>query len=266
MSDPPDFQRDQIEGARQAEASVTETSQLLDISIGTVSKVVTACMQRSKTSSLKQKSGQKEKLGMNWRGENFLNPTPVVFAVTTSKNFRPTYLTRTYSVCTRRVFGGMGHRTQGLRSDSDALTSRLPMAPSRRIGDGIFQNDNASSYEAGPVKSWALTGGAFFSTLQTSWLKVAVFCHEKEIVGAKALGTSSNETRLKLPKRSACVLKCEISEILHKFLEDSRGSRTRHYGRQCHQYGRQLPNWWPTWSPKMMPTRLYHQDLVVSIE
>ncbi|GFW63822.1 hypothetical protein TNCV_3744271 [Trichonephila clavipes] len=32
------------------------------------------------------------------------------------KTFGPTDLTSTYSVCTRRVFGGIGHRTQAFRS------------------------------------------------------------------------------------------------------------------------------------------------------
>ncbi|GFS76384.1 hypothetical protein TNCV_1620261 [Trichonephila clavipes] len=32
------------------------------------------------------------------------------------KTFGPTHLTSTYSVCTRRVFGGIGHRTQAFRS------------------------------------------------------------------------------------------------------------------------------------------------------
>ncbi|GFX04118.1 hypothetical protein TNCV_3972671 [Trichonephila clavipes] len=40
----------------------------------------------------------------------------VVLAVTIDKTFGPTDLTSTYSVCTRRVFGGIGHRAQALRS------------------------------------------------------------------------------------------------------------------------------------------------------
>ncbi|GFW51762.1 hypothetical protein TNCV_1186941 [Trichonephila clavipes] len=32
------------------------------------------------------------------------------------KTFGPTDLTSTYSLCTRRVFGGIGHRTQAFRS------------------------------------------------------------------------------------------------------------------------------------------------------
>ncbi|GFU87409.1 hypothetical protein TNCV_2716941 [Trichonephila clavipes] len=34
----------------------------------------------------------------------------------THKTFGPTDLTSVYSVCTRRVFGGIGHRTQAFRS------------------------------------------------------------------------------------------------------------------------------------------------------
>ncbi|GFW72865.1 hypothetical protein TNCV_1267081 [Trichonephila clavipes] len=43
-------------------------------------------------------------------------PAPVVSVATTRKTFRPADLTNTYSVCTRKVFGGIGHRTQALRS------------------------------------------------------------------------------------------------------------------------------------------------------
>ncbi|GFW44643.1 hypothetical protein TNCV_4481881 [Trichonephila clavipes] len=38
-------------------------------------------------------------------------PTPVVSAAIAHKTFGPADLTRTYSMCTRRVFGGFGHRT-----------------------------------------------------------------------------------------------------------------------------------------------------------
>ncbi|GFV63511.1 hypothetical protein TNCV_1551741 [Trichonephila clavipes] len=38
-------------------------------------------------------------------------------------------LTSTHSVCTRRVFGGIGHQTQASGKESDALTTRLPTAP-----------------------------------------------------------------------------------------------------------------------------------------
>ncbi|GFX98541.1 hypothetical protein TNCV_1501191 [Trichonephila clavipes] len=44
----------------------------------------------------------------------------------THKTFGATDLTSTYSVCTRRVFGGIGPRPSGLKSD--ALTTRLPTA------------------------------------------------------------------------------------------------------------------------------------------
>ncbi|GFS56806.1 hypothetical protein TNCV_2222241 [Trichonephila clavipes] len=43
-------------------------------------------------------------------------PAPVLSVATTHKTFGPTDLTSTYSVCTLRVFGGIEHRTQILRS------------------------------------------------------------------------------------------------------------------------------------------------------
>ncbi|GFU12696.1 hypothetical protein TNCV_2585501 [Trichonephila clavipes] len=43
-------------------------------------------------------------------------PAIVVSAVITHKTFGHTDLTSTYSVCTRWVFGGNGHRTQAFRS------------------------------------------------------------------------------------------------------------------------------------------------------
>ncbi|GFU21716.1 hypothetical protein TNCV_3123161 [Trichonephila clavipes] len=56
--------------------------------------------------------------------ENFLQyPALVISAHKTSE---PTDLMSTYSVCTRRVFGGIESRPFGL--ESDALTTRLPKA------------------------------------------------------------------------------------------------------------------------------------------
>ncbi|GFV37673.1 hypothetical protein TNCV_2707881 [Trichonephila clavipes] len=43
-------------------------------------------------------------------------PALMVSAVTAHKTFGLTDLTNMYSVCTRRVFGGIGHRTQAFRS------------------------------------------------------------------------------------------------------------------------------------------------------
>ncbi|GFX90859.1 hypothetical protein TNCV_3166901 [Trichonephila clavipes] len=42
------------------------------------------------------------------------------------KTFGPTDLTSTYSVCTRRVFGGIGPKPSGL--EFDGLTTMLPTA------------------------------------------------------------------------------------------------------------------------------------------
>ncbi|GFW55012.1 hypothetical protein TNCV_2786271 [Trichonephila clavipes] len=53
----------------------------------------------------------------SWRGGKYSPvPAPVVSATTAYKTFEPTDLTITYSVCTRRVFGGIEHRTQAFRS------------------------------------------------------------------------------------------------------------------------------------------------------
>ncbi|GFT26041.1 hypothetical protein TNCV_2332331 [Trichonephila clavipes] len=53
----------------------------------------------------------------NWRGGKYSPaPAPMVSAETTHKTFGPSDLKSTYSVCTRRVFGGIGHQTQAFRS------------------------------------------------------------------------------------------------------------------------------------------------------
>ncbi|GFU32942.1 uncharacterized protein TNCV_4155321 [Trichonephila clavipes] len=54
--------------------------------------------------------------GTGGEGNILQPPAPVVSAATAHRTFRPTDLTSTYSVCTLRVFGGIGHRTQALRS------------------------------------------------------------------------------------------------------------------------------------------------------
>ncbi|GFX29599.1 hypothetical protein TNCV_4776711 [Trichonephila clavipes] len=43
-------------------------------------------------------------------------PASVISAVNGHKTFGPTDITRTYSVYTRKVFGGIGHRAQALLS------------------------------------------------------------------------------------------------------------------------------------------------------
>ncbi|GFV27243.1 integrase catalytic domain-containing protein [Trichonephila clavipes] len=54
--------------------------------------------------------------GTGGEGNIFLFPALVVSAVTAHKAFGPTDLMSTYSVCTWRVFGGIGHRTHAFRS------------------------------------------------------------------------------------------------------------------------------------------------------
>ncbi|GFX19109.1 hypothetical protein TNCV_3012531 [Trichonephila clavipes] len=44
------------------------------------------------------------------------SPATMVSAATTHKFFEPLDLMSTYSVCTRKVFGGIGHQTQVFRS------------------------------------------------------------------------------------------------------------------------------------------------------
>ncbi|GFX15249.1 hypothetical protein TNCV_2709541 [Trichonephila clavipes] len=53
-------------------------------------------------------------LSWGWRGGKY-SPVPCT-RDSAYKTFGPTDLTSTYSVCTRRVFGGIGHRTQAFRS------------------------------------------------------------------------------------------------------------------------------------------------------
>ncbi|GFW35834.1 hypothetical protein TNCV_1926651 [Trichonephila clavipes] len=65
-------------------------------------------------------------LPWDWRGGEYF-PVPCI-RDSAHKTFGPTDLTSTYSECTQRVFGGIGHRTRPYGLDSDALTTRLPTA------------------------------------------------------------------------------------------------------------------------------------------
>ncbi|GFV40887.1 hypothetical protein TNCV_1637711 [Trichonephila clavipes] len=53
-------------------------------------------------------------LPWGWRGGKY-SPVPYT-RDSAHKSFGPTDLTSTYSVCTLRVFGGIGHRTYAFRS------------------------------------------------------------------------------------------------------------------------------------------------------
>ncbi|GFW92687.1 hypothetical protein TNCV_520031 [Trichonephila clavipes] len=63
-------------------------------------------------------------LPLDWRGGKY-SPVPCT-RDSAHKTFGLTDLTSTYTVCTRRVFGGIEPRPSGL--ESDALTTRLPTA------------------------------------------------------------------------------------------------------------------------------------------
>ncbi|GFX98357.1 hypothetical protein TNCV_4001261 [Trichonephila clavipes] len=58
--------------------------------------------------------GLEHHTGGNWRGGKY-SPVPST-RDSAHDTLGPTDLTSTYSVCTRRVFGGIGHRTQAFRS------------------------------------------------------------------------------------------------------------------------------------------------------
>ncbi|GFY20801.1 hypothetical protein TNCV_1120351 [Trichonephila clavipes] len=56
-------------------------------------------------------------LGMELeRREIFSSPLHLWFCCDHPQDFGPTDLMSTYSMCTRRIFGGIGHRTQAFRS------------------------------------------------------------------------------------------------------------------------------------------------------
>ncbi|GFV12729.1 transposable element Tcb2 transposase [Trichonephila clavipes] len=58
----------------------------------------------------------RQRHGTEWEENILQSPALVISAATTHKTFRPTDLTSTYFVCTRRVYGGIGHRTQAFWS------------------------------------------------------------------------------------------------------------------------------------------------------
>ncbi|GFS58038.1 uncharacterized protein TNCV_3124971 [Trichonephila clavipes] len=56
------------------------------------------------------------RLGTGGEGNILQPPALVVSVAIAHKTFGPTDLMSTYSMCTRRVFGGIGHQTQAFRS------------------------------------------------------------------------------------------------------------------------------------------------------
>ncbi|XP_076052817.1 uncharacterized protein LOC143032232 [Oratosquilla oratoria] len=73
MADLSGFKRGQIVGARMAGASITKTTELLGISRGTVSKVMTAFEREGKTSSAKHRSGRKGPVRNERPAQGFVN-------------------------------------------------------------------------------------------------------------------------------------------------------------------------------------------------
>ncbi|GFX48636.1 uncharacterized protein TNCV_585331 [Trichonephila clavipes] len=67
--------------------------------------------------------------GTGGEGNIFQYPTPVVSVATAHKSFGSTDLTSTYSVCTRRVFGGIRHRTQALLSEIRCFNHKATHGP-----------------------------------------------------------------------------------------------------------------------------------------
>ncbi|GFX46228.1 hypothetical protein TNCV_2298761 [Trichonephila clavipes] len=65
-------------------------------------------------------------LPWDWRGGKY-SPVPCS-RDSTHKTFGPTDLTSMYSVCTRRVFGGIGHRAQAFRSGVRCSNHQVPKA------------------------------------------------------------------------------------------------------------------------------------------
>ncbi|GFV55354.1 hypothetical protein TNCV_2269051 [Trichonephila clavipes] len=57
----------------------------------------------------------------------------------TYRTFGTPDLTSTFSVCTRRVFGGIGHRTRPSGLGSDALTTRLPRDKTNTFSSNIIE-------------------------------------------------------------------------------------------------------------------------------
>ncbi|GFX19040.1 uncharacterized protein TNCV_323441 [Trichonephila clavipes] len=81
---------------------------------------------------------------------NVLHPlAPMVSAAATHKTFGLTNLTRSYSVCTRRVFGGIEPRLSCLKSD--ALIPRLSTAPPL---DGAINKKDIILGDVVSAKAW----------------------------------------------------------------------------------------------------------------
>ncbi|GFW50951.1 hypothetical protein TNCV_3592331 [Trichonephila clavipes] len=109
-------------------------------------------------------------LPWDWRGEKY-SPFPCT-RDSAHKTLVLTDLTSTYSVRTRRVFGGIGHRTQAFRSGVQCSNRQATHGPGSFLDPLIFYNFfllthfgapvnrepriNDKGYSFAPVSNWDL--------------------------------------------------------------------------------------------------------------
>ncbi|GFX48945.1 uncharacterized protein TNCV_2797361 [Trichonephila clavipes] len=86
--------------------------------------------------------------GTGGKGNILQSPALVVSAAPTHRTFEPTDLTSTYSVCTRRIFGAIGHRTQALRSGVRCSNHWATHGPEYAPGCTLLATVNATPRKA----------------------------------------------------------------------------------------------------------------------